>query len=284
MSNFIAKKLQRGIYLKEQQFFRLREQVYQKSGIYIPNNKRYFLERRFIDCMKATMIQDSVAYYNLLRYDKSGRHLQTFIEALTVNETYFFREFEQLRCFAEEVLPIVGAKKKQGLKIWSAGCSTGEEAYTLAIILLEMLDGEIRSKSTILATDINQQVLEIAEKGIYDERAIRKVPLPYRSKYFTSLSQGYQVIPRLKRMIDFRQTNILDSTIMPFAETIDVIFCRNVLIYFDDNSRHKAVLNFFKALRSGGFIFLGHAESMSRITDIFQLQKFKDIIIYQKPM
>ncbi|QGG46452.1 protein-glutamate O-methyltransferase CheR [Heliorestis convoluta] len=234
--------------------------------------------------MKATMIQDSVAYYNLLRYDKSGRHLQTFIEALTVNETYFFREFEQLRCFAEEVLPIVGAKKKQGLKIWSAGCSTGEEAYTLAIILLEMLDGEIRSKSTILATDINQQVLEIAEKGIYDERAIRKVPLPYRSKYFTSLSQGYQVIPRLKRMIDFRQTNILDSTIMPFAETIDVIFCRNVLIYFDDNSRHKAVLNFFKALRSGGFIFLGHAESMSRITDIFQLQKFKDIIIYQKPM
>ncbi len=202
---------------------------------------------------------------------------------LTVNETYFFREYDQLKCFAEEALPELAAGVRNGerLRVWSAGCSTGEEAYTLAIILFEML-GDDGLDFEVHATDINSEVLAKARLGVYEQRSVRDVPLVYLEKYFTGAGGRYAVVPRLKEKVRFYQVNLKDRSQMVRMRGFHAIFCRNVLIYFDDLGRREVALSFYESLLPGGFIFLGHSESMSRILPVFRVRKFKNAIIYQK--
>lgn len=268
--------------LTAEQFARLRDFIYQKTGIYFVESKRYFVERRLIDRAEQLEIKDFTTYYSKLRFEPDSAELQAFIETLTVNETYFFREFHQLKCFAEELLPDIVKRKSDRLIFWSAGCATGEEAYTLAIILQEMLKPETLARCRILATDIDNKVLSFARRGLYGERSFKHIPKPYLERYFEQVGTEYRVGSELRRLVDFQQVNLVDSASLERLPQVDAIFCRNVLIYFDDVSRRQVALDFYQLLKAGGYIMLGHSESMSRITSLFQLRKFQSAIVYQR--
>jgi chemotaxis protein methyltransferase CheR len=270
--------------MRLEDFIKLRDYVYRKSGVYFDENKLYYVEKRVEARMKATGHDDFRTYFAWMRFDTSGREFQELMNLLTVNETYFFREYHQLKCFAEEVIPeILGNKNgaaPRRLRVWSAGCSTGEEAYTLAIILKEMTGDSVPWE--VYATDINTEVLELAKVGVYERRAVREVPEVYLARYFQPVGEQFKVVPELRHRVKFYHLNLLDRDGMRAMKDFDAIFCRNVLIYFDDASRREVALYFYEALRPGGYIFLGHSESMSRITPIFKLKKFREAIIYQK--
>lgn len=272
------------------EFVKVRDYIYRKSGIFFGDNKQYYVEKRVRDRMAATGHQSFGSYFMSLRFENSNKEWQELVNALTVNETYFFREYPQLQCFAEEIIPSILKKKEtQGqvpvkLKIWSAGCSTGEEPYTLAIILEEMTAGVITAPVTfeIHATDINTDVLDRAKTRLYSQRSVKDVPHEYMEKYFRRRGQMYELSAHTARNVKFYKLNLLDGEAMERMGDFDAIFCRNVLIYFDDNSRREVALHFHAALADGGYIFLGHSESMSRITSLFKLLRLKNAIIYQK--
>lgn len=270
--------------ISKEEFARLTDYIWRKTGIFYDESKRYYVEKRVFERMRLVGRGEFREYFHFLRSDSSESEFQALVNLLTVNETYFFREYDQLKCFAEEVLPelLFGARAEaRKIRIWSAGCSTGEEAYTLAIILQEMLDSE-SCEFEVHATDINTDALQKARRGVYEERAVREMPLPYLEKYLTWRGGSYHVFPDLKKKVRFYQLNLRDRARMREMQGFDAIFCRNVLIYFDERSRREVALLFYESLRPGGFIFLGHSESMSRISPIFRIRKFKNAIIYQK--
>ncbi|OQX86631.1 MAG: chemotaxis protein [Candidatus Omnitrophica bacterium 4484_70.2] len=269
-------------------FIKFRDLIYKKTGLFFEEKKIYFLKKRLSKRMEELEIKSTVEYYQLLSFgDKSEDELQRLIDLLTTNETYFFREFEQLQAFAEYCLPEICEKKEKNsnykLKIWSAGCSTGEEPYTLAIILLEMLDNFRLWDKEIVATDIDSVALKRAERGVYDDRSVKDVPEEYFAKYFTTQSDGYRVTIPLRKMVTFYKLNLFDDREIARHKNFDFIFCRNVLIYFNDLSRRKVVNYFYEALNPGGYIFLGHSESMSRISSAFKITRKGDFIVYKKP-
>jgi chemotaxis protein methyltransferase CheR len=274
--------------MTREEFCKLRDYIYRRTGLYFEEKKLYYVERRVEDRMRSVGIADFSTYFGYMRFQHPQHEFQELLNALTVNETYFFREYDQLRCFAEEVLLEIlaakGAQRPKRVRLWSAGCSTGEEAYTLAIIMKEMAEGLSQGPVVweVHATDINTEVLRAAEKGVYNLRSVRHVPEVYLERYFCRYGEEFRVSPELRPHLRFYQLNLLDREAMRTMKDFDTIFCRNVLIYFDDVSRREVALYFYDALRPGGFIFLGHSESMSRIAPIFRLRKFKNAIIYQK--
>lgn len=261
---------------------RLREFIYKRTGMMFDESKNYYVQKRIQKRMDELGINSMSRYYNYVRFQPSGLELKQLINALTINETYFFREYNQLKCFAEEVLPIIcrlaGGNR---IKVWSAGCSTGEEAYTLAIIMKEMLEGSGQDFE-VHATDINTDVLEHAKRGVYGERSVKDVPQEYMQKYFSFTKNGYQINENIAKKVKYYFVNLNETSELEKMHGFHAIFCRNVLIYFDDASRRSVAVGFYNALLPGGFIFLGHSESMSRITPIFKIKRFKNAIIYQK--
>lgn len=189
-------------------------------------------------------------YYMKLRFAENSSELYQLINDLTVNETYFFRDFPQLRNFAEDILPVFEKenRSRKKIKVWCAACSTGEEAYTLAIILLEMLDDPEDWQIQILASDINSDVLRLARTGHYDRRAIKDVPKEYLEKYFNVQYDKYLIRDDIKRYISFKQINLMDEKAMSDINGCDFIFCRNCLIYFDEESRRRVVSKFTNLL------------------------------------
>lgn len=247
-----------------------------------------FMDARVTKRMPAVQCTNPRDYYRHLRYcDPQRSELQAFTELLTTNETYFFRDFPQLQGFANEVLPRVAAKKRASkdytLNIWSAACSTGDEAYTLAIILHACLDDFKQWDIGLYATDIDTEVLTTARRGIYSERAMKDVPPPYLKRYFTPVADEYVLNPEIRSMVKLAQVNMVDRQAMRKYQGMDVIFCRNALIYFDDRSRRQVLNSFYDSLLPGGFIFLGHSESVGRISAAFEPVKFGNTIVYQKP-
>lgn len=269
--------------ISKEEYVLLIDFIKNKTGLSYDEKKRYYVEKRIRDRMRATDHESFQDYFRYLLNDLSGRELQLLLNHLTVNETYFFREYEQLKCFAEEALPeiVANTAERETVKVWSAGCSTGEEAYTLAIILLEML-GKDDPDFEVHATDINSEVLLKARLGIYEERSVRDVPEVYLNRYFTRTGGRYAVVPFVKDKVHFYQINLKDRKQVGRMRDFHAIFCRNVLIYFDDLGRREVALYFYESLLPKGFIFLGHSESMSRILPVFRVRKFKNAIIYQK--
>lgn len=264
------------------EFERLREHIYRESGIYYEDNKLYYVEKRVDQQMEKHGFNDFTAYLGALRFDRTGRMWQELLNSLTVNETYFFREYDQLKCLAEEVIPMwkAEAAERGRIRLWCAGCSSGEEAYTLAIIMQEMVGEEVQWE--IEATDINTEVLARAKKGIYSHYAVRQVPDVYFKKYFTTVGENYAVSPSVRKYVKFAQLNLMDDAAMRNMKGFQAIFCRNVLIYFDDFSRRRVAMQFYQALEPKGYVFLGHSESMSRISTLFKPARFRNAIIYQK--
>jgi len=269
------------------QLDKIRELIYKETGILYETKKDYALKARIEKRMEASGAKAFRDYYKILLFDDRESELQNLIEELTVNETYFFRDFPQLQGFAEKVLPIILDDKRQkndfNLKIWSAACSTGEEPYTLSVILQEMIPEYMLWEVSILATDIDRQVLRIARKGEYGQRSMKDTPLPYRGKYFERVNTGWRILPRTRESVEFELLNLMDRRAMRRQRGFDVIFCRNVLIYFNDLSRKKVVNGFYDALNPGGFLFLGSSESVGRITAAFELVRLDGFLAYRKP-
>jgi chemotaxis protein methyltransferase CheR len=268
-------------------FMKLRNLIYERTGISFEANKIYYIKKRLQQRMDACSFAEIEEYIKHLKfYDTAGREFQELMNLLTVNETYFFREFSQLEVFAEacldEVVQRKLAKGDRTIKIFSAGCSTGAEPYTLAIIMREMLDDFKRWEVMIKAGDLDENVLAAARRGIYDERSVKDVPDNYLKKYFTNPHPGvYQIKPAASELVVFEHLNLMDRRALRYEENYDFVFCRNVLIYFDDVSRKQVVEKFYAMLNKGGFIFLGHSESLSRISTAFKVKRLDGHIVYQ---
>jgi chemotaxis protein methyltransferase CheR len=272
--------------VSDQDFLRFREFFYRKTGIMFADNKRYFVDKRIQERMISTGFETFRPYFDLVCFQASGAELQALVNAMTVNETYFYREEYQLKCLVNSILPEIAKTLNSGatVKIWSMPCSTGEEPYSIAFYLLENWIQVDDFNIEIVASDIDTQVLAKARLGLYADRAVQYVPARTVKKYMTSPELGqHQVIDALRASIKFTQANVMDAIDDRFYRGFDVVFCRNMLIYFDDVSRREAAEAIFAALRPGGFVCLGHSESMSRISSLFESRKFTDAIVYQKP-
>jgi chemotaxis protein methyltransferase CheR len=250
------------------------------------DNKRYFVDKRIQERMIATGLTVFRQYFDAVCFDADGLELQALVNAMTVNETYFYREEYQLKCLVHSILPEVVERLDPGetIKIWSMPCSTGEEPYSIALYLLENWIRVDDFNIEIVASDIDTEVLKKARAGVYADRALQYLAPQTIDKYTTVVAQGrYQILDELRRSIKFTQANLLEAIENKFYRGFHVVFCRNLLIYFDDLSRREAAEAIFTALTPGGFVCLGHSESMSRISSLFELRKFPEAIVYQKP-
>lgn len=263
-----------------------REFFYRRTGIYFEDSKRYFVDKRLVERIKDTGSVSFREYFALLRLQPTGEEFQKLVNCMTVNETYFFREDHQLKTLVHSILPFIVKGKKRGeqIRLWSIPCATGEEPYSIAIYLLEWWPDLATWDVEIVASDIDTEVLQKAQAGIYSQHSVQHLPGPLLQKYFTRTREGlYQISDELRRSITFTRININDTTQTRRYRNFDVVFCRNLLIYFDDLSRRHAAEVFFDALNPGGFICLGHSESMSRISSLYAVKKFPEAIVYQKP-
>ncbi len=267
--------------------FRLiRDFIKDYCGLYFDDKSKYIVERRLNRRLKLHHMKNFREYYRLLVYDKKrDEELQIIIDILTVNETYFFREQNQLIAFSEEIIPeLKNNRDRKRINIWSAGCSTGEEPYTIAMLILEN-KGFSNWDVNIVGSDINQRVLQVAREGIYKSNSFRAIEQYFIKNYFQEQRNGDQkILDKVKNLVSFNCLNLIDPFKVKLIGKMDVIFCRNVLIYFSQAARKRVVENFFDILREGGYLFLGHTESLINITTAFILKHFKNDMVYQKPV
>jgi chemotaxis protein methyltransferase CheR len=268
-------------------FAKFREFFYRKTGMYFDDAKRYFVDKRLVERIEATGAGNFRAWFIALRFDTKGSELQALVNAMTVNETYFFREAYQFDCMVNSMLAEVVQRKRPGqrIRIWSIPSSTGEEPYTIALYLLERWPRINDYDVEILSSDIDTEVLEAAQRGVYSQRSVAQLPPDMLRRYFTPHGEREYAISRdLVDAVEFSQVNLCEPTDTRRFRDIDIVFCRNLLIYFDDLSRRVAAEAMYDALSPGGFLCLGHSESMSRISSLFSVRRFPDAMVYQKPL
>jgi chemotaxis protein methyltransferase CheR len=273
--------------ITEADFEKFREYFYRKTGIQFDTGKRYFVDKRLIERIEATDSSNFRDYFVKLRFEASGQEMQALVNCMTVNETYFFRENYQFDCMVNSMLDELASTRKPGsrIRIWSVPSSTGEEPYSIAIYLLERWPRIDQYDVEIMSSDIDTTVLDAAQRGIYSPRSVANLPKPYLAKYFNALPDGdFKLSRDVVDAVEFSRINLNDPAETRRFRDIDLIFCRNLLIYFDDISRRVAAEAMYDALRPGGFICLGHSESMSRISSLFDVRRFPDAMVYQKPM
>jgi chemotaxis protein methyltransferase CheR len=264
----------------------LAELIYEHCGILFREDMRYLLERRLGARLKANGLSDFSSYYRLLRFDARRKsELEAAVEALTTNETYFFRESQQLRAFSEELLPrLAEAKARQRrLRIWSAGCSTGEEPYTIAMLVCEsgLFDGW---DVEVLGSDISRRVLTVARRGVYGKSSLRDAPGEMVARYLRAEGGSYAVSEPIKSLVTFGHMNLLDENTLLLIGRMDAIFCRYVMIYFDLAARRRVLKSFYDKLVDGGYLLLGHSESLINVTADFELVHLKNDLVYRKPV
>jgi len=274
------------ILLSEEDFHKFREFFYRKTGIYFEDSKRYFVDKRLTERIICTGNLNFRRYFNFLRFQADGKELQALINSMTVNETYFFREEYQFKCLVDSMLPEITKRKQAGsrIRIWSIPSSSGEEPYSIAMYLIENWKDLDLWDVELIGSDIDTEVLERARRGEYSPRSVQNLPDSILHKYFTRLPNGNFLLSEdLRQTVEFTRVNLMDPAQTRSYRNFDVIFCRNLLVYFDDVSRRQAAEVLFDALTPGGFICLGHSESMSRITSLFRVRKFSQAIVYQRP-
>jgi chemotaxis protein methyltransferase CheR len=271
--------------ISDADFLKFREFFYRKTGIAFDDSKRYFVDRRLLERMEAKNCVTFREYFMLVRFEASGEELQHLTNVMTVNETYFLRETYQFDCLVNSILPEVVKNKTDSrpIKIWCIPSSSGEEPYSIAMYLLEYWKDIENYDVEIIASDIDTGILNQARIARYSARSVQKVEAPWLKKYFRRDGEEYQLIDDLRQAVEFTKVNLNEPSETRSYRDFDVIFCRNLLIYFDDLSRKAAAETFFDALSPGGWVCLGHSESMSRISSLFKVRKFPDALVYQKP-
>jgi chemotaxis protein methyltransferase CheR len=274
--------------LSEEEFRLLRDFIHERFGLFFDDNQRASLRTRLAGRLSTLDLVSFEDYYHYLRFGpQRADELQRMVSHLTNNETYFYREMPQLQVFADTVVRQIKDAKSAGLdrtlRVLSAGCSTGEEAYTLAMILYDTGQFFWSWDVLVYGMDVDTVALEKAQRAVYHHNSFRGLSPSVRERHFVSLPGGAaQVKDPIRRMVRFRPGNIVEAASYEALPPLDVVFCRNVLIYFSDTMILRTVRLFHERLLSGGHLFLGHAESLSRITDLFTPIRFQGAMVYRK--
>ena len=272
--------------LSKENFAKIGEFIYRKSGIYLEEDKHYEKIAKFIDKRTAELGMDSFRkYFFKLRFDdKEGEEFQELMNAVTVNETYFFREKDQFEVLVNRILPELHERMPAGkpLRILSSPCSTGEEPYSIILHIVE--EGKVVEERDIevVGIDIDSTVIQKAKAARFTERSVHAIPKDILKKWFVKKGLGWELGEDLQGTVDFQVANVFDKQQMRKLGKFDVIFSRNMLIYFDDASRKEVAMTFYDMLNPGGYVLLGHAEYMSRIVSVYKAKKIDNTLIYQK--
>lgn len=252
--------------ITDKEFKQLADYIQTNYGIHLKEEKKAMITGKLQNLLLENNFTSFSDYYDYIISDKRGNAVNTMINKITTNHTFFMRESEHFYYFRDKVLPYLrNVEKNKDLRIWSAGCSTGEEPYTLAMIMDEFFGKEKGFWDTkILATDISSRVLENAIKGVYSNESIAALPSVWRLNYFKKCNEKSSIITdRIRKEVIFRKFNLMES-IFPFKRKFHVIFCRNVMIYFDQKTKIELVNKFYDMTESGGYLFIGHSESLDR--------------------
>jgi len=271
--------------LSDAQFRRISDLVKSLCGINLHDGKRELVQARLAKRLRAMGLDDFDDYAEYVRADASGVELVHMLDAISTNLTRFFREDDHFAYLRSSVLPRVAAGPRgpsRRLRVWSAGCSSGEEPYSIAITLAEAIPDLDRWDARILATDLSTKVLARAQQGLYPPRSLKDVSPQRRSRYF--LAEGgrndrlYRVRPELRKTVHFARLNLMES--WPMQGPFDAIFCRNVMIYFDKPTQQELVGRYWQLLAPGGTLFIGHSESLTGVKHDYQ---YVQPTIYQRP-
>jgi chemotaxis protein methyltransferase CheR len=272
--------------MSAEEFRLIRDLINEYCGIFFAEDLKYVVHRRLAPRLVDLGLPSFGEYHRFLRYDPGRKaEYEAIVERITTNETYFFRESYQLDAFKEEILPELAARKRPGgrrLNVWSAGCASGEEAYTVGILVAE--SGLYQPHEVhIFGNDISRKVLATARKAIYGRSSFRQTDERALRRYFREVPGGYQVRDEIRGMVSFGQMNLVDADGLALLPEVDVIFCRNVLIYFDQASRKRAIETFYGKLCHGGYLLLGHSESLMNLSTSFELRHLQHDLVYRKP-
>jgi len=271
-----------GHWLSEHELSEIRMLIEERTGICFDESRERFFSTRVREHLRVKGMERGADLLRSMR--KSNVEYESLLERLLTQETSFFRYPAVFEAFERRVLPELHVKKfwknPRTLRIWSAGCSTGEEPYSISITILDSLSFADSWNVEILATDVGRQALKHAEGGIYSGRSISSVSEKQLTNHFAPVNNGQQVKPRLRKMVSFAPMNLASPV---YVGRMDLIFCMNVLIYFSEERRHAVVQRFYDTLEPGGYLFLGHSESISKMPVKFQAIVLNDCILYRKP-
>jgi chemotaxis protein methyltransferase CheR len=265
------------------EFKQLRDLIHTRFGINLTEQKRSLLVGRLQKLMRNLNLATFSDYYDYLKNDKTEGALGQLVDLISTNHTYFNREKEHFDFFSQIALPQVienlRKQKRKDLRIWCAGCSTGEEPYTLLMLMMEYLGNEYSSwDAGILATDISDRALSIAKKGSYEKDRVMQLPDKLWRKYFNPGEEEMTVCDKVKKEATFRRFNLMNTT-FPFKKPFQMIFCRNVMIYFDQPTRDALITRFHRCSEPGGYLFIGHSETLGRSQTLYNYVK---PALYQK--
>lgn len=276
------------ILMSDKTFEDWRAFIYQQTGIYFQDNKKYLLESRLQKRLASLGIQTFEKYLDHVKFgpDRSAE-LKYLYEAITINETFFFRNQPQLDALATTIIPeIMRTPNRMGrnkIRIWSAASSSGEEAYSTAIIINELIKPKFPMlEYEIVGTDINYAVIETAKRAVYKEYAIRNASPYFLKKYFKQEGDTYHLDPAIKRNVTFKMLNLFNEAEMNAMLNFDIIFCANVLIYFDVKSKIKVVSSLYNSLVKNGYLFIGYSETLHGISKAFKVVSFPKTVAYKK--
>jgi chemotaxis protein methyltransferase CheR len=273
--------------LSDELFGEFRQFIYSRTGIFFADNKKYLLESRISRRLTALGMGTYDGYFKAVTNGQAAGELSHFINSITINETFYFRNEPQFNALECLILPeLIDKRRKDGtnkIRIWSAACSTGDEPYTIAMIITEkMLPSFPQMKFEIIGTDINTQALDSAQRGIYKEYSVRNMPKNYLGKYFRKEEDRYFLSEEIKKMVEFKPLNLFDRAAIRTMRGFDVIFAANVLIYFDFNSKQTVVSCIYDSTTKGGYFFVGYSETLYGLTQAFKPVHFEKAIAYMK--
>ncbi len=258
--------------MTEAEYRNLSRLIYSVSGISLKESKQSLLSSRLAGILAQSKRENYTDYYQSLISDQSGAGVAELIDRVTTNHTFFMRESAHFDYFRTTVLPYLEATvADRDLRVWCAACSTGEEAYTLAMILNEHFDNhKLPWDRRVLATDLSEKVLRDASRGIYTQERIDPLPAAWRQRYFTRLPSGaYEISGHIKKEVIFRRFNLIDP-VYPFRKKFHCIFCRNVMIYFDADTRIRTINKLYEMTEPGGYLFIGHSEMIDRSSSKYE--------------
>ncbi|MEN9577842.1 MAG: hypothetical protein RJA70_851 [Pseudomonadota bacterium] len=271
--------------LAARDFRLLRDFILERAGLDFEESSMRAFERRLGDRIVELGMESFYDYYKYLRFDvQAESEFEYALERITTAETYLFRQEYQLRAFRDEVLPALhrAHNASRRLVLWSAGCSTGEEVYTLAIILAEsglFQDWSVR----VIGSDLSRERVASARRGVFRETSFRTASW-LKGRYFTEAADGWHATPEIKSMCHFGQLNLSEPGAMVAVGRVDAVFCRNVLIYFGQKARAQVIEGLYQRLKPGGYLFLGHSESLLNVTTAFELVHLTEDLVYRKPL
>ena len=271
--------------MSDAEFRMLSELLRGHCGLHFDAETRYVFEKRVMRRVRELELTSFAAYHLLLRSGaQGGEELARLVDELTINETYFFRERAQLVTLATEIVPeLRAAREGRPVQIWSAGCSSGEEPYSVVILAREagLVPGlDFR----VYASDISHRMLRRAREGVYRESSFRETEPSLRERYFTRCEQGRRIVDEVKEHVDFMHLNLFDVSKLALLGTMDVIVCRNVIIYFDATGKRRTIDTFHARIRPGGYLLLGHSESLIHLSTAFELRQLRRDLVYRRPL